>query len=86
MVQPIPVIWMTVAAILGITHSAVVCTFVIVQFVRQSVQMYRVTKQWQLNRYMTLLVQQGIFYFFAYVPLSSFPPFFAAIQDRDVAN
>ena len=73
MVQPIPFIWMKVAAILGIAHSAVVCIFVIVQFVRQSLQMYYATKQWQLSQYMRLLVKQGLLYFFACVPVSLFP-------------
>ncbi|KAF8553917.1 hypothetical protein OG21DRAFT_1175522 [Imleria badia] len=31
----------------------------------KSLQMYRMTNQWQLNRYMILLVKQGILYFFA---------------------
>lgn len=31
--------------------------------------MYRVTKQWQINRYMNILVKQGILYFFVYVYL-----------------
>ncbi|KAF8124714.1 hypothetical protein EV363DRAFT_1435185 [Boletus edulis] len=44
-----------------------VCMLAIIQFVRQSLQMYRVTKQWQLNQYMHLLVKQGVFYFLAYV-------------------
>ena len=34
--------------------------------------MYHVAKQWQLSRYMTLLIRQGILYFFAYVLVSSF--------------
>ncbi|KAG8212945.1 hypothetical protein J3R82DRAFT_11307 [Butyriboletus roseoflavus] len=41
------------------------CTFAIVRFVRESLQMYRVTKQWYPNRYMNLLVKEGILYFFA---------------------
>ena len=87
MVQPIPLIWMKVAAILGIAHSAVVCIFVIVQFVRQSFQMYYATKQWQLNQYMRLLVKQGLLYFFACVLVSlSFPLFSAAIQARNITN
>jgi len=58
-----PVIWTQVAAILQITHGTVMCMLAFVQFVRQSLQMYRVTKQWQLDRYMNLLVRQGILYF-----------------------
>ena len=49
------------------------CIFAITQFVRQLLETYRVTKQWQLNRYMTLLVRQGVLYFFAYVLISSSP-------------
>ncbi|KAF8558825.1 hypothetical protein OG21DRAFT_1519573 [Imleria badia] len=66
----------------GITHGGVMCILAIVQFVRQSLQMYRVTKQWQLNRYMGLLVKQGILYFLAHVLVSSFLVFSVAIQAR----
>ncbi|KAN0082762.1 hypothetical protein V8E55_008557 [Tylopilus felleus] len=41
------------------------CILVIIQFVNQSLQMYRVTKQWHINRYMNLLATQGLIYFFA---------------------
>ena len=71
MVQPTPPIWIQVADILQITHGAAVCSLGIVQFVIQSRQMYRVTRQWQPNRYMVLLVREGILYFFAYVPFPS---------------
>ena len=54
------------------TNGAVVCTLAIFQFVRQSLQMYHATKQWQLNRYMSLFVKQGLLYFLAYVQ-SFFP-------------
>ncbi|KAF8135142.1 hypothetical protein EV363DRAFT_1396592 [Boletus edulis] len=57
--------WTNVAIILQITHAAVVCLLAILQVTRQSLQMYRVTKQWQPNRYMALLVKQGILSFFA---------------------
>ena len=65
------VIWAKVANILQIAHAAVVCILGVVQFLRQSFQMYRVTKRWQINRYMSLLVKQGIIYIFVYVPVSS---------------
>ena len=51
----------------------------IFQFLRQSFHMYRATKQWQLNRYMGLLVKQGILYFIAYVPVSSLPSAFSFV-------
>ena len=79
--QPIPLIWMEVAGILQITHGAAVCVLGIVQLVIQSLQMYRMTRQWQPNRYMVLLVREGILYFFAYV---LFPPAF--IQARKIIN
>ncbi|KAF8135140.1 hypothetical protein EV363DRAFT_854068 [Boletus edulis] len=56
-----------VATILQIVHGAAMCILAVFQFMRQSLQMYGVTKRWQLNRYMNLLVQQGILSFFAYV-------------------
>ena len=57
---------MQVANILKITHATVVCILSIIQFIRQLLQMYHVTKQWlALNRYLNLLIQQGVFYFFA---------------------
>ena len=59
---------MEVAIVLQITHGTAMCMLALFQFVRQSYQMYRVTKQWQLNRYMNLLVGQGILYFIVYVP------------------
>ena len=71
--QPEPFLfrrWAQVGAILQIAHGAATCILVAVEFVRQSLQMYRVTKQWQLNRYMNLLAKQAILYFFVYVYLS----------------
>ncbi|KAN0092678.1 hypothetical protein V8E55_003462 [Tylopilus felleus] len=58
-------VWTNEATIFQITHGAAMCLLAIIRFVRQSLQMYRATKQWQPNRYMSLLVTQGIFYFFA---------------------
>ncbi|KAF8547043.1 hypothetical protein OG21DRAFT_1573935 [Imleria badia] len=53
-----------VVFILQMTHSAAMCIFAIAQFVRQSLEMYRMTKQWQFSYYMKFLVKQGILYFF----------------------
>ncbi|KAF8135161.1 hypothetical protein EV363DRAFT_1322657 [Boletus edulis] len=64
-VDPTSFIWVKVNSILQITHGAVLCTLAVFQFVRQSFEMYNVTKEWQLNRYMGLLVREGILYFFA---------------------
>ena len=71
--QPVSPILPKLASIFQITYAAAMCILVVVQFVRVSVQMYRATKRWQLNRYMSLLARQGILYFFAYVPVSTCP-------------
>ncbi|KAF8554013.1 hypothetical protein OG21DRAFT_1497329 [Imleria badia] len=83
-VSPTPRLWTTVITVpsLQITHSAAVCMLAIVQFVRQSLQIYYATKQWQLNRYMSLLVQQGILYFLAYVPVSFCPSVHSAVVKK----
>ncbi|KAG9309449.1 hypothetical protein JVU11DRAFT_10418 [Chiua virens] len=60
-----PRIWGQVTDVMQITFATVLCTFALVQFIKQSLQSHRETKQWQLNRYMTLLVKQGMIYFFA---------------------
>ncbi|KAF8442324.1 hypothetical protein L210DRAFT_3536329 [Boletus edulis BED1] len=57
--------WTNVAVILQITQGGTLCLLGIVQVVRQSLQMYRATKAWQINRYMALLVKQGMLSFFA---------------------
>lgn len=44
------------------------CTLAVTQFTRQSLQMYKATKQWQSNRFVNLLVIEGVLYFLWYVP------------------
>ena len=86
-VEPTSVIWTKAATISEITHATAMCMLALVQFVKQSLQMYRATKQWQINRYMGLLVRQGILYFVVYVPISSHPsPSFLAEPIADPAN
>ncbi|KAG9316930.1 hypothetical protein JVU11DRAFT_3011 [Chiua virens] len=70
-VQFTPLIWGEVTSILQITFSVVLCVLAIVQFVRRSLQMYDATKRWQLNRYINLLIKEGIVYFFAIFLLNS---------------
>ena len=76
MEQPTLPVWTNIAAILQITHGAAMCTLAIIRFARQTFQMYRVTNQWQINQYMSLLVREGVLYFFAYAPVPFFhcPP------------
>ncbi|KAI9570975.1 hypothetical protein HD554DRAFT_291960 [Boletus coccyginus] len=71
--DPVAHTWISVAAILQITEGVAMSSLVILQFVQQSVHMYRMTKRWEINRYMNLLVKQGALYFLAYVSLLSFP-------------
>lgn len=66
-VQPTSLVWTKADSVLDLTYDGTTCILAIVQFVKQSLEMYRVTKQWQLNRYMVLLTTHGIFYFLAYV-------------------
>ena len=79
-------VWSNEAIVLQITHAAVICVLAIIQFVRLSFQMYRATKQWHINQYMSLLVQQGILYFFAYVPIFLHLPYASLSDDGLGAN
>ena len=65
-------IWPEAVLAVQITLGALMCLLVAIQFVRQSLQMYRVTKRFELNRYMSLLTREGMFYFLAYVHVSPF--------------
>ncbi|KAF8136939.1 hypothetical protein EV363DRAFT_1156026 [Boletus edulis] len=46
-----------------LVFAATLVIFAVTQTLKQSVEMYKATKQWQLNRYMQLLVRDGIIYF-----------------------
>lgn len=61
---------------LQIALSALMCSLVTLEFIKQSFQMYRATERFQLSRYMNLLVREGIIYFFSYVYVSIPFPFF----------
>ena len=50
--------------------SAVLLVLALTQTLKQSIQMYKATKQWQPNQYMKLFVRDGIIYFFMYVNCS----------------
>ena len=50
--------------------GVVLLVLAVIQTLKQSMEMYRATKQWQPNRYMQQLVKDGIFYFLVYVPLA----------------
>ncbi|KAF8437509.1 hypothetical protein L210DRAFT_1026475 [Boletus edulis BED1] len=50
--------------------GVIMLVFAVTQTSKQSVQMYKATKQWQPNKYMQLFVKDGIYYFLGYVTLS----------------
>ena len=50
--------------------GATLLVLAITQTLKQSVDMYKATKQWQPNQYMQLFVKDGILYFLVYVSLS----------------
>ena len=52
--------------------SALLLILAISRTLKQLVDMYNATKQWQPNRYMNQFMRDGIFYFFMYVTSISF--------------
>ena len=49
----------------------------VISTLKDSVVMYKATKQWQPNHYMQLLTKDGILYFLVYVSPFPFVPFFS---------
>ena len=47
--------------------GTLMCLLAIIRFIRESLQMYRVTKQFEISRYLSLLTRDGILYFLVYV-------------------
>ena len=50
--------------------DTLICLLVVIRFARESLQMYKVSKQFQVSRYLSLLVRDGMFYYLAYVSIS----------------
>ena len=71
----VPAIWSEITDISQLALGVLMCLLVAIQFVTQSLQMYKATKRFQLSRYMNLLVREGMIYFLAYVYSLSFFPF-----------
>ncbi|KAI9567674.1 hypothetical protein HD554DRAFT_930186 [Boletus coccyginus] len=65
-------IWAEIEVSLRFALAAVMFLLVAAQFVRESSQMYKGMKQWQLGRLMKLFAREGLLYFLAYVYISSF--------------
>jgi len=62
--------WTKVVIILQMIYGGVLCILASAQFARGSLEIYRATKQWQLNRYMNLLVWQSVVYFLIFFLLN----------------
>ena len=50
-----------------IVFGMLLCLLTAIQFIKESLQMYRVTKQLQLSCYMKQLARDGMIYFITYV-------------------
>ena len=59
--------WPEARGALQVALAAIICVLVAIQFIKQSLQMYKVTKRIELSRYVNRLVREGMFYFLAYV-------------------
>ena len=68
-------IWTLLVDSAQMTLGAVMCLLVVIQFIREVHQMYKVTEHFRLNRYMNILVWEGTIYFLVYVNVSSCLPF-----------
>ncbi|KAF8123687.1 hypothetical protein EV363DRAFT_1587224 [Boletus edulis] len=55
--------WNIVTATTQCTLSIALCILVVAKFVRESLQMHQMTRKWQMNRYLRLLVRDGFLYF-----------------------
>ena len=64
--------WPEIIDTVQIIIGALMCLLVVIQFIRVALQMYKATGHFHLNRYMNLLVKEGMIYFLAYVHVSSF--------------
>jgi len=62
-IPSVPVLLGVYNAIPRFLISAVLLILAVSRTLKQSVDMYKATKQWQLNQYVNLFVRDGIFYF-----------------------
>ena len=65
-----PVVWKYLDVITQLVLGACMCLLIVIRFIRELVQMYKVTKGFRLNNYMRLLVWEGLIYFVVYVRLA----------------
>ncbi|KAF8126819.1 hypothetical protein EV363DRAFT_1452836 [Boletus edulis] len=57
--------WTIAAVSMQCILNSLLCTLVVVKFVRDSLRMYQATRTWQMNKYIGLLTRDGFFYFLA---------------------
>ena len=58
-----------------ITLDTLICLLAVIRFIKESLQMYKVTRLIEISRYFRLLTRDGILYCLAYVHTLSFEPF-----------
>ncbi|KAF8558596.1 hypothetical protein OG21DRAFT_1481290 [Imleria badia] len=58
-------IWADVRNSLQFVLAAVMWLLVIAKFIRNSYQMYKMTKEWRISRYLNLFAREGMLYFLA---------------------
>ena len=68
-------VWALIFASAQITLGTLMCLLAAIRFVTEALQMYKATKDFYLNHYMNLLVEECMVYFLVYVHVSSFIPF-----------
>lgn len=61
------IVWFEIADVLQMTLGLSMCLLVAIRFIEESLRMYNATRQFQLNRYISLLVREGMIYFIACV-------------------
>ena len=60
---------LVVLRILQFILSTILFILVVIRFLQGTFQIYRATRKWELDKYISLLVRDGLLYFLAYVYL-----------------
>jgi len=55
--------WNKASAIAQFTYGAILCSLMVGKFARDLLQSHQGTRKWHFNRYITLLVRDGVLYF-----------------------
>ena len=65
-----PRIWLEIKDVAQIVLGASMCLLISIRFIRESLLMYGVAKQFRLSSFMDVLLREGMAYFLAYVRVS----------------